>query len=133
MYNLTIAHFRLLFHKYSRSILNLYEKSSVNGLSYEFVCNLNFVDGQCRTPLHLAVENKHLEVVELMMKMRLQLYRSLQMDQSLKDAEIEPVEMGSPFLMDTYAIDGRTPLMTAVCNGDQRIAELLLENGADIK
>jgi hypothetical protein len=40
--------------------------------------------------------------------------------------------MGSPFLLDTYAVDGRTPLMSSVCRGDQRVAEMLLENGADI-
>lgn len=47
------------------------------------------------------------------------------MDQSCLDIELEPAEMGSPFVLDTYATDGRTPLMTAVCNCDHRIAELV--------
>jgi hypothetical protein len=61
-----------------------------------------------------------------MLKMRLQLYRNPQMDQSCSENELEPVEMGSPFVLDTYAIDGRTPLMTSVCNCDHRIAELVI-------
>jgi hypothetical protein len=57
------------------------------------------------------------------MKMRLQLYRNTQMDQSFNDSDLEPVEIGSPFLLDTYAVDGRTPLMTAVSKQQQNIAE----------
>lgn len=78
-----IDYFSLLNHKYSPGVLNFYEKN-VNGLVYEFACNLNLVDDLCRTPLHLAVAHGHVDVVDLMLKMRVQLFRNNQMDQSLK-------------------------------------------------
>lgn len=108
---------RLLSHNYRDTLRNLFEKT-VNGLSYEFVCDLNAPDSKCRTCLHLAVEHGHFDVVSVLLKLRLQLYSTDPINGQLATAEI-----GSPFLLDTYAEDGRTPLMVAVCNCHQKIAE----------
>ncbi|CAD5212334.1 unnamed protein product [Bursaphelenchus xylophilus] len=115
----------LLSFDYRPSLLNLFEKT-VNGWSYEFVCDLNASDSHCRTSFHLAVENGHEQVVEALLEFKTQLYRQNEV------GNIEPAQMGSPFLLDTYAVNGRTPLMTAVCNQNEDIVEVLLENGADV-
>ncbi|CAD5207709.1 unnamed protein product [Bursaphelenchus okinawaensis] len=115
----------LLTFEYKPNLINLFEKT-VNGLSYEFVCDLNASDSHCRTAFHLAVENGHEQVVEALVEFKTQLYRQNEL------GEMEPLQHGSPFLLDTYAVNGRTPLMTGVCNQNENIVEVLLENGADV-
>ncbi|KAI6202441.1 Protein kinase domain containing protein [Aphelenchoides besseyi] len=115
----------LMSHKYADGLKNVFEKT-INGPSYEFGFDLNAANHECRTCLHLAVENGHLEVVKFMLKFRIQLFSLDQNDQLI------PTEIGSPLLLDTYAINGRTPLMTAVCNIQTEIVELLLDSGADV-
>lgn len=108
----------------------MFEKT-INGPSYEFVCDLNAATHECRTCLHLAVEHGHAEVVHLLLKVcsslffvairriqfRIQLYALDSNDQLI------PAEVGTPFLLDTYATNGRTALMTAVCKVQTEIVE----------
>lgn len=57
----------LLSHSYATSLLHTFEKT-INGSTYEFVCDLNAVDEACRTSLHCAVENGHLELVKWLLE-----------------------------------------------------------------
>ncbi|KAI6181608.1 Non-specific serine/threonine protein kinase [Aphelenchoides besseyi] len=94
---------------------------------------VDVINDEKSLPLHLACEVGNLEAVRFHLNLsddyfqfRIQLFSLDQNDQLI------PTEIGSPLLLDTYAINGRTPLMTAVCNIQTEIVELLLDSGADV-
>uniref|UniRef100_A0A915CSY4 Non-specific serine/threonine protein kinase n=1 Tax=Ditylenchus dipsaci TaxID=166011 RepID=A0A915CSY4_9BILA len=117
----------LLEHTYPKSELKPVENGHGGESFYQFACDLNAADNECRTPLYLAVANGHTSVLHYLTTFKLPILQSKSSGvQSSSNLE------GCPFMLDVYCNNGRTPLIIACANGNLDMVKILLEHGADI-
>ncbi|OPB40459.1 hypothetical protein A0O28_0005380 [Trichoderma guizhouense] len=99
--------------------------------------DINIGDNDSRTPLHLAIENKSLPAIPLLIE------AGAQLDAKSKDGstplhiavkEIETVRLLLESGADKEATDleGRTPLYQALADGTIEVATLLVDEGANV-
>lgn len=105
----------ILSYDYPEPVLSEYE--TVGAPAYRSALDLNQGDGECRTPLFLAVAEGHLDVVKLMIE---------------HEREHVDGKRRCPFRLDVYSAKGTTPLMMAAYNQSLPMLTLLLSAGADI-